>query len=340
MTLSPTISDPLHDPGIDAAKERAERALSPDGGAARVRLGGVDVLFGTASWTDPTLIAPGVFYPDGVASAEARLRYYASRFSMVEVDSSYYALPTPRMAELWVERTPDDFLFDIKAYALMTGHAAETDRFPRVVKEALPPECAKQKRVYARDLPPDVRDEVWQLFADAVQPLHDAGKLGAVLLQYPRWVRPGPHTAEMLARARSRLGDLPISVEFRHREWLAPSNRDRTFALLREHDMSYVTVDEPQGLESSVPPELAVTSPRLALFRFHGRRGDMWEKPGATVLEKYRYLYDASELASWVPRIEEAAAAAKQVHVVFNNCYGNYGTTNALEMRGIVARAG
>jgi uncharacterized protein YecE (DUF72 family) len=136
----------------------------------------------------------------------------------------------------------------------------------------------------------------------------------------------------MVQRLRERLGDLPVAVEFRHRDWLGPAYRERTLALLREHDMSYVIVDEPQGLESSVPPEVAVTSPRLAVIRMHGRRGETWEKPGATVLEKFRYLYDSAELADWVPRIEQAAEAAEQVHVVFNNCYGNYGTTNALEM--------
>lgn len=336
MTLSPPFHDPLHDPGIDAARERADRILSSGTEEVRARArrgeGEGEVLVGTAGWTDPTLVAAGVFYPDGVASAEARLRFYAGLFPLVEVDSTYYALPARRMAELWVERTPDDFTFDVKAYSLMTGHAAETSRFPRAVREALPAEQARSKRVYAKDLPPELRDEIWRQFADALEPLRAAGKLGAVLLQYPRWVRPGAHSAEMLSRARERLRDLPISVEFRHRDWLAPANRDRTLGLLRERDMSYVVVDEPQGLESSVPPVSAVTSPRLAIFRLHGRRVDMWEKPGATVLEKYRYLYDDAELAEWVPRIEEAASAASQVHVVFNNCYGNYGTTNALEM--------
>src|SRR4051812_35740125 len=110
---------PPHDPGVEIARNRAEATTDPPD--LRVRLGQSDVLVGTASWTDPTLVAPGVFYPDGVHSPESRLRYYASRFPLVEVDSSYYALPTRRNAELWVERTPADFIFDVKAYALMTG---------------------------------------------------------------------------------------------------------------------------------------------------------------------------------------------------------------------------
>ena len=331
----PASRDPAHDPGIDVARDRAT-AASSSAPRERAIVGATEVFVGTASWTDPTIIAPGVFYPPNVNSPEGRLRYYASRFSMVEVDSSYYALPARRNAELWVERTPSDFVFDIKAYALMTGHAAETERFPKALRDALPSDIARERRVYTKDLPSEFREEIWRLFVNAVEPLHLAGKLGAILLQYPRWFRPGPYNEKLFARVRERLGDLPASVEFRHSEWLSPNWRDRTLGLLRDHDLAYVMVDEPQGLESSVPPEIAVTSPRLAIMRLHGRRADTWEKPGATVLEKYRYLYDEKQLAEWVPRIEHAAAAARQVHVVFNNCYGNYGTTNALEMRGLL----
>ena len=335
MPRTSAAADALHDPGTAAARERAEH--TPAAEPARVRIGRTPVLFGTAGWTDPTLTAPGVFYPDGVPSAEARLRYYAKRFSLVEVDSTYYALPAPRMAALWVERTPEDFVFDVKAFAWMTGHATEVDRLPRELREALPATLAGRKRLYAKDVPREVRGEAWRLFAAAMQPLADAGKLGAVFLQFPAWVRPAAHTPEMLARARERLGGLPIAVEFRHREWLAPAQRARTLALLREQEMSYVIVDEPQGLASSVPPELAVTSRRLAVLRLHGRRTDTWEKRGATVQERFRYLYEPEELAPWVPRIEEVAGESANVHVVFNNCYGNYGTTNALELAGLLA---
>jgi len=143
----------------------------------------------------------------------------------------------------------------------------------------------------------------------------------------------------MLARTRRRLDNLPIAVEFRHGEWLAPRQRERTLALLRDYGMSYVVVDEPQGFASSVPPEAAVTSPRLAVVRLHGRRGETWDKRGTPVLERFRYLYDERELAPWVPKILEIAGKSEQVHVVFNNCYGNYGTTNALELSRLVARS-
>jgi uncharacterized protein YecE (DUF72 family) len=326
-----------HDPGTAAARARVESLVRQT--PALVRIGGTDVRFGTASWTDPSLLAPGVFYPDRVRTPEARLKYYASLFSAVEVDSSYYALPAPRMAELWVERTPDDFIFDVKAFGWMTGHPTEAERLPRALKDALPNELAEKKRLYPKEVPHEIREEAWRLFVDALRPLHAAGKLGAVFLQYPSWVRPAAHSAEMFARTRKRLGDLPAAVEFRHSDWLASGERERTLSLLRDNDMSYVIVDEPQGFASSVPPEVAVTSPRLAIVRLHGRRGETWEKRGTPVLERFRYLYNEEELKSWVPRIVEITGEAEQVHVVFNNCYGNYGTTNALEMSGLVRAA-
>ena len=336
-TQAPKLSSE-HDPGTDAARSRTESLHPPK--PALVRVGGTGIRFGTASWTDPTLLKPGVFYPDRATNPEARLKYYASLFSVVEVDSSYYALPTPRMAELWVERTPDDFVFDIKAFAWMTGHATETERLPRSLKEALPNDLLSKKRLYAKDVPREVRDEAWRLFVDAVRPLRVANKLGAVFLQYPSWVRPAEHSAEMLSRARRRLGDLPIAVEFRHGDWLARAHRERTLSMLRENDMSYVIVDEPQGFASSVPPATAVTSAGLAVVRMHGHRADTWEKRGTPVVERFRYLYDEKELEGWVPKVVEIAGESEQVHVVFNNCYGNYGTTNALEMAGLVAGRG
>src|SRR5947207_2975507 len=103
-----------------------------------IRIRGAEVLVGTAGWTDRTLTARGVFYPEGVSTPEARLRYYASRFSMVEADVGFYAIPDRAMTERWVERTPADFVFDMKAHALMTGHATDIARLPRSIRDAIP----------------------------------------------------------------------------------------------------------------------------------------------------------------------------------------------------------
>jgi uncharacterized protein YecE (DUF72 family) len=327
------VTDLAHDPGVEAAAERAAAVE----GAPPIRAEAAEVRVGTASWTDRTLTAHGVFYPDDAKTPEARLRYYASRFSLVEADAGFYAIPDPLNSERWVERTPPDFVFNVKAHALMTGHATEVARLPQAIRDALPDELARQRRVYAKDLPHDVRDEVWRLFRRAVDPLHEAGKLGAVLLQFAPWIRPAKHTPQLLARVRERLGDLPIAVEFRHPSWLQPKLRERLWGQLRDQRLTYVVADTPPGTPTSLPIAPAVTTPDLAIVRLHGRRSELWGAREATVLEKYRYLYDADELEEWLTVILELAEQAERIHVVFNNCYANYGTTNALEMAGLIA---
>jgi uncharacterized protein YecE (DUF72 family) len=320
-----------HDPGPDAAGQRAiavERAAS----LPLTTLGGATIRIGTASWTDPTMTAPGVFYPRGAESAEERLAYYAGTFPIVEVDATYYALLSTRVAEAWVARTPPDFVFDVKAYALMTGQPTEPKRLPKDVRTALPDELAAKPRVYARDLPPELRDEIWRLFLAGLEPLRSSGQLGSVLLQYPRWFFPIGESRDAILEARQRLGSIRSAVEFRSETWFNDKNRERTLRFLADNAIPFVMVDGPQGLRSSVPPIVAVTSPEMALIRFHGRRLETWEASGIPVVERFRYLYSAEELAEWVPRIREAAEQAREMHILMNNCYANYGSTNAREL--------
>lgn len=328
--------DTRHDPGPEGARRRAEEHA--DG--RRVSIEDADVRVGTAGWTDKTLTARGVFYPAEVKTPEERLRHYASRFSLVEADMGFYAIPDRSLTERWVERTPPDFVFNVKAHALMTGHATEVARLPKLIADAIPSDAVKGSRVYAKDLPRELRDQVWRLFRDAMEPLHQSGKLGAILLQFAPWIRPNRSTPMMLDRAREQLGDLPIAVEFRHPSWLEPRLRERVWAQLRDHGMTYVVADTPPGTATSLPIVPAITTPDLAIVRLHGRRSDMWGAREATVAEKYRYLYDRGELEDWLSLILELAEEAERVHVVFNNCYANYGTTNALEMADLLAERG
>ncbi len=335
MSAGAIFNDPVHDPGVEVARQRAEA----EGAAEPVVLGDANegrIRVGTAGWTDPTLTAAGVFYPAGKTSAEERLRYYSSRFNMVEVDSPYYALPTASVAELWVERTPADFNFNVKAHALMTGHPTETNRLPKTLRSALPADVAAKRRVYPKDLPAEVYDAVWGGFVDAMQPLARAGKLGAVLLQFPPWFGPSDENRDAILEARDRLEGLPCAIELRNRAWFDGDTMERTLHLLTDKDLPFVMVDEPQGMRSSVPPVIAVTSPRLAILRMHGRRADQWERRGATVAERFRYLYDRRQLAEWVDPLTTIAGQVRETHVVFNNCYANYGTTNALEMEALL----
>ena len=324
-----------HDPGADLAGVRGEANAT----AARepLAIDGASVRIGTASWTDPTMTAPGVFYPPDAGSAEDRLVYYANQFPLVEVDATYYALPARRTGELWMERTPPDFTFDIKAHALMTGQPSEVSRLPKDLREELPAEILDKKRVYARELPTEIEDEIWARFMDGIEPLRSSGKLGAIFLQYPRWFFPTNESRDEIVKARERLGDTPFAVELRHASWFNEKNAERTIGFLEKYEIPFVMVDAPQGTKSSVPPMTLVTSPKLAVVRFHGRRTETWEQSGIPVVERFRYLYDESELGEWVPRIRQAASEVPEVHVLMNNCYANYGTTNAREIADLLA---
>ena len=293
---------------------------------------GTGVKVGTCSWTDPTLIASG-WYPDRVKDdPEARLRHYAERFPLVENDASYYALPAPKQAQLWADRTPDGFVMDFKAFAPMTTHPTDPKRLPKDLREALAQEVQAKKRVYPRDLPVDVQDEVFARFWVALDPLRKAGKLGAILLQYPDWFTISRASTDEILRARERLPDDRIAVEFRNATWMSERNRAETLAFLRAHGLSYVCVDEPQGFPSSVPPVAAVTSEDLAIVRFHGRNAENWKKPGLTAAERFDYRYSVDELAEWIPRIDGLASEAHEVHLLMNNCYGDKAVRNAEEL--------
>ena len=334
MTAAPAAFDP-HDPGPEHAAGRAAEvsaaAVLPIEGP-----GGHEIRVGTASWTDPTMTAAGVFYPAGVGTADERLQFYAATFPVVEIDATYYALPAPRIAELWVERTPPDFIFDVKAHALMTGQPTETRRLPKAIRDELPEAIRARPRVYAKDLPGELGDAIWAMFRDGLAPLGARGQLGSILLQYPRWVFPSNEARAAIDEAVERLAGLRCSVEFRHGSWLNEKNAERTLRFLRDRDVALVMVDEPQGFRSSVPAVTAVTSGELAIVRFHGRNAATWEARGITPAERFRYLYDRDELREWVPRIRDASTEARETHVLMNNCYANYGTTNAREIAALL----
>jgi uncharacterized protein YecE (DUF72 family) len=291
-----------------------------------------EVLVGISSWTEPTLIKRGNFYPKGVSSAEGRLKYYASQFPIVEVDSSYYFPPSERNSALWVERTPKDFTFNIKAYSLLTEHPTKIDSLYKEVREALPAELLEKKNVYRQKVPPELMDQVWSRFREALMPLHSAGKLGAVLFQFPQWFVIGRNSKDYLLECKERLPDYRIAVEFRHKSWMEQRNQEETLSFLKEHDLPYVCVDMPQGFDSSLPPVAAATSTDLAMIRFHGRDPEIWEKKTKTAAERFRYDYKEKELQEWAPKVEALAAEAKETHVVMNNCYENYAVKNARQL--------
>jgi len=251
----------------------------------------------------------------------------------VEVDSSYYSLPERATATLWSKRTPDDFLFYLKAHALMTGQPTEVARLPEGLLELLPPERAAKPRLYGKDLALDVKAAVWDYFLDALGPLILAGKMGGVLLQYPRWFLPTPENKHEIAEAAERLQEIPAAVEFRNQLWYSSEKATQwTLDMLRDLSLTHVIVDGPQGMKSSVPAVPAVTTPALSIMRLHGRRAATWEAAKVPTVERYRYLYTAQELSALTTKIEAAASEAERMVVLANNCYSNYGATNAREL--------
>jgi uncharacterized protein YecE (DUF72 family) len=286
---------------------------------------------GTCSWTDKTLVQDTDWYPKRSMTAEERLRYYASQFSLAEADGTYYFPPTREMTRAWAQRTPDDFVMNVKAYSLLTGHPTKPASLWSDVRESLDREVAAKRNVYAHHLDDIAMDEAWKRFRHALSPLHSAGKLGAVLMQYPKWFTPKRANREALAAMRTQMEDLPVCVEFRAPGWLAKDDKERTLAQLRDLGVALVVLDAPRV--SKLRTVLETTSDALAVVRFHGRADDRWDDRSGSAAERFRYLYDRRQLRTWVPRLDELAAQVEEVHVLMNNCYQDYGVRNAAELR-------
>lgn len=292
-----------------------------------------NILVGSASWTDKTLIACGRFYPPGCTSAEARLRFYAQQFPLVEVDSSYYGLPTVQNARLWVERTPAGFTFNVKAFRLFTGHPAEVAVLPKDLRQGL----REEARLSLGDLPMAVQDELWRRFREALEPLRAAGRLGAVHFQFAPWiVRDRAGLAHVEHCAQRMAGHL-VAAEFRHRSWFDDAHLERTLEFERRLGLVHTVVDSPQGFANCVPCVWEATHPRLALVRLHGRNAAAWNRRGlAASSSRFDYRYSRDELAAMVPEIEHLATRADRVHVVFNTNHEDQGQAGARMMRRVL----
>lgn len=294
-----------------------------------------EILVGTCSWTDPTLIESKGFYPDWVKTPEERLQYYSSQFPIVEVDSTYYALPSQKTSGLWVERTKSGFIFDLKAFRIFTLHPTPPQAFPQDLRKELPGFSEEIKSFYLRDLPGEFEDELWKRFERSLLPLDSSGKLGVVLFQFPPWFSPSAEALTHILKCQEKLPQFRIAVEFRNGLWLNERNREKALSFLRRNNLSYVCVDEPQGFKSSIPPIVEATS-EIGIIRFHGRNRETWEKKGLTAAERFNYLYSEEELGEWVPKIRELQSKTKQVHVLFNNCFRDRAVINAWQIRALL----
>lgn len=291
-----------------------------------------DILVGTASWTDKTLIACGRFYPPSCKTAEQRLRFYAQQFPLVEVDSSYYAMPMPQTAQLWAERTPTDFTFNVKAYRLFTGHPALPATLDRDLQKALGPDVPRT--LYYDKLPGEIRAELWRRFIAALAPLKHAGKLGAVHFQFAPWLLRNRAGIAHVEHCAERMQGHLVAAEFRHETWFFGEHLEKTLAWERELGLVRTVVDSPQGFANCVPCVWDVTNPRLAIVRLHGRNKETWNRKGlAASSARFDYQYSADELAAMVPEIEHLGTLAQHVHVIFNTNYEDQGQVGARMMR-------
>lgn len=285
---------------------------------------------GTASWTDESLIKCGRFYPKKSNTPEERLRYYASVFPCVEVDSSYYALPSSANSEKWAERTPDDFHFNVKAFRLFTGHQTPAAALPKDMRTELAAHFATKKTLYYKDTPRAIRDELWRRFERGIQPLRDAGKLIAVHFQFPPWVFPAREWHDHIMECRDRMADYQIALEFRQEKWFDHTHRDATLAFERTLKAAHVVLDMPQGFSNSLPQIWEVTSPDLAIVRFHGRNKETWNAKGVSAAsDRFNYDYPQHELAEFAPHIRALAEQTKRVQAIFNNNFEDQGQRNA-----------
>lgn len=312
----------------------SQAGLFDDDAAAPAPLGPRhNIVVGTCSWTDPSLIKAGTFYPKGCNSAEQRLRYYASQFPLVEVDSSYYAMPSAQNAQLWAQRVPASFRFNVKAFRLFTGHQTPPQALPRDLLQYLPPLGPRQKNYYLRDLPAEIVDELWRRFIEALDPLRRAGLLTAVHFQFAQWVQAAPQWSEHIEQCVQRLAGHLVAVEFRNASWLGDERRARTLAWERELGVAHVVVDEPQGVGHYTQPVWELANPALAIVRLHGRNAEAWDAKGLTAAsDRFNYDYPDHELADIATRARQLAERAFVVQLLVNVNYEDQGIRAAQKL--------
>ena len=311
------------DKKIPAASEEPQ----PDPDKGRERGGALRI--GTCSWSDKSLTSSG-WYPRSAGSPAARLSHYARHFDTVEADSTFYAMPDRGTVYRWAARTPPGFLFNVKAWGLFTWHFVRYETLPADIRaEVRRPESG---RLDFSALSPALRPLLWQRFTSSLAPLRQMDRMGYLLFQLPPKAVYSPVMIRYLERVAEVTPPFRTAIEVRHRSWMEPGSRESFLSLLRQANMAYVAVDEPE-LTWTVGRDAPVTATWGTVVRFHGRNRDAWTKKNVTVAEKFRYFYSDGELLSWRKALLEGAEQTGRAYILFNNCYRDYAVKNARRMK-------
>lgn len=278
---------------------------------------------GTCSWTDPSLIKSG-WYPEHLKrSARGRLHFYSTHFNAVEVDSSFYSIPSEPVVSSWVMHSSENFLFGVKAFGLLTLHRMPLKALP---EWARPPFLKGRDHgfITIQEVPCEIRSHLFEYFLRTLEPLRVAGKLGYLLFQFPPSFQFSEENLHYLKKIRKEMGTLPVAIEVRNRSWVSPQHIRPFLSLLQKENLAYVAVDEPQ-LEWTLPPIWPLTASWGSLVRFHGRNAAAWARKGASVEERFDYDYKPAELLPWAQAALQKAGQWKTegkgvLFMMFNNC--------------------
>ena len=284
------------------------------------------VVVGTASWSDPGFVKH--WYPKRMRAGD-RLNWYAQHFDMVEVNSTFYSVPDPRVVERWCATTPDGFEFNVKLHQLLSRHSTPA--------KLLPPELQQQARTDEKGkvkLTPAIEEALTRSFLTSIEALRRRGKMGALLLQLSPAFSPKKHTLDELDQLFDSMRQYRIAVEFRNRNWAVGRQLESTISFIRERSAVFVNVDAPQADHFTIMPSDIdqITIPRLAYLRLHGRNASAY-LTGKTVAARFNYDYNQTEIAGVAERSKKLAREAREVHVVFNNNALDYAPHAALRLR-------
>lgn len=288
------------------------------------------IVVGTSSWADPGFVE--AWYPDGLPERE-RLPWYAERFEAVEVNSTFYAVPSAATVRRWAQVTPESFTFDVKLHQSLSRHSADVSHLPKDLRDAV--DTTPRGRVRPS---PDLDRELAKRYKKAMKPLIDSGKLSSFLLQLTPAFKPPAHDLDELDVLMAALAPHPVAIELRHRAWLGDDLREETLEWFADHGAAFVAVDAPQGKPPTMLPPLdAVTRDDLAYLRCHGRNARGWVK-GRSVAERFDYRYDDAELEELHGRAERLAEEADTVRVMFNNNHKDFAPLAAQRMRELLGQ--